>query len=73
MNPTIKKVTDRIIERSKITRAAYLADCEENMRPGPRRKRLSEGNVAHASAACPVLEKTEIRREMGQYWHCNGL
>ena len=70
MNPTIKKVTDRIIERSKKTRAAYLADCEENMRPGPRRKRLSEGNVAHASAACPVLEKTEI---LGAKWANIGI
>jgi len=70
MNPTIKKVTDRIIERSKTTRAAYLADCEENMRPGPRRKRLSEGNVAHASAACPVLEKTEI---LGAKWANIGI
>ena len=70
MNPTIKKVTDRIIERSKTTRAAYLADCEKNMRPGPRRKRLSEGNVAHASAACPVLEKTEI---LGAKWANIGI
>lgn len=70
MNPTIKKVTDRIIERSKKTRAAYLADCDENIRPGPRRKRLSEGNVAHASAACPVLEKTEI---LGAKWANIGI
>lgn len=70
MNPTIQKVTDRIIERSKTTRAAYLRDCEQNMRPGPRRKRLSEGNVAHASAACPVLEKTEI---LGAKWANIGI
>ncbi len=70
MNPIIQDVTARIIERSKETRAAYLADCKANMRPGPRRKRLSEGNIAHASAACPVLEKTEL---LGAKWANIGI
>lgn len=66
----LQSVTDRIIERSAKTRAAYLADCEANMRPGPRRKRLSEGNLAHATAACPVLEKTEL---LGASWPNIGV
>jgi phosphogluconate dehydratase len=70
MNPIIQDVTARIIERSKKTRAAYLADCKANMRPGPRRKRLTEGNIAHASAACPVLEKTEL---LGAKWANIGI
>lgn len=70
MHSTIHDVTQRIIERSKETRAAYLADCEANMRPGPRRKRLTEGNIAHASAACPVLEKTEL---LGAKWANIGI
>ncbi len=70
MNPIIQDVTERIIERSKTTRAGYLADCKANMRPGPRRRRLTEGNIAHASAACPVLEKTEI---LGAKWANLGI
>lgn len=70
MNPIIQDVTARIIERSKDTRTAYLADCKANMRPGPRRKRLTEGNIAHASAACPVLEKTEL---LGAKWANIGI
>ena len=70
MNSVIQDVTARIQKRSAKTRKAYRADCEANMRPGPRRKRLSEGNVAHASAACPVLEKTEL---LGAKWANIGI
>ena len=70
MNPTIQKVTERIIKRSAKSRAAYLKAVEANIRPGPRRKRLSEGNVAHATAACPVLEKTEL---LGAKWTNIGI
>ena len=70
MNPTIQKVTERIIKRSAKSRAAYLKAVEANIRPGPRRKRLSEGNVAHATAACPVLEKTEL---LGAKWANIGI
>jgi phosphogluconate dehydratase len=70
MNSTIQKVTERIIKRSAKSRAAYLKAVEANIRPGPRRKRLSEGNVAHATAACPVLEKTEL---LGAKWANIGI
>ncbi len=66
----IKKVTDRVIERSKASRQGYLAACEAQMREGPRRKRLSEGNIAHASAGCAVLEKTEL---LGAKWPNIGI
>jgi len=70
MNSTIQKVTKRIQKRSAKTRKAYLAAIKANIRPGPRRKRLSEGNVAHATAACPVLEKTEL---LGAKWANIGI
>ena len=70
MNSIIQKVTERIIKRSAKSRAAYLKAVEANIRPGPRRKRLSEGNVAHATAACPVLEKTEL---LGAKWANIGI
>lgn len=70
MNSTIEMVTERIKKRSAKSRKAYLAAVEANIRPGPRRKRLSEGNVAHASAACPLMEKTEI---LGAKWANIGI
>jgi len=70
MNSTIQMVTERIQKRSAKTRKAYLAAVDANIRPGPRRKRLSEGNVAHATAACPVLEKTEL---LGAKWANIGI
>jgi len=60
MNTTIQKITQRVTKRSAQTRAAYLAQVAANFREGPRRNFLSEGNLAHASAACPLHEKTEI-------------
>ena len=66
----LQAVTDRIVERSKASRAGYLAACKDNMRPGPRRVRLSEGNIAHASAACPVMEKTQL---LGAKWPNIGI
>lgn len=70
MNSTIQMVTERIQKRSAKSRKAYLAAVDANIRPGPRRKRLSEGNVAHATAACPVLEKTEL---LGAKWANIGI
>jgi len=69
-HPVIQDVTARIIARSKKSRAGYLAACEAQMRDGPRRRRLSEGNVAHASAGCAVLEKTEL---LGAKWPNIGV
>ncbi len=70
MKKAISDVTRNIEERSARTREAYLADVAANIRPGPRRKRLSEGNIAHASAACPLHEKTEI---LGANWPNIGI
>ena len=70
IHPAIQDVTARIIKRSKKSRAGYMAACKAQMREGPRRKRLSEGNVAHASAGCAVLEKTEL---LGATWPNIGI
>ena len=66
----LQAVTDRIAKRSAKSRQGYLDACKANMRPGPRRVRLSEGNLAHASAACPVLEKTQL---LGASWPNIGI
>ena len=70
IHSVIQDVTAQITKRSKKSRAGYLAACEAQMREGPRRRRLSEGNVAHASAGCAVLEKTEL---LGAKWANIGI
>jgi phosphogluconate dehydratase len=51
LHPTIAKVTDRIIERSRPTRARYLELMAEQKECGISRPRLSCGNFAHGFAA----------------------
>lgn len=70
MNSTIKDVTARIKARSQSSRKAYLEAVSGNFRQGPRRARLSEGNVAHATAACPLHEKMEL---FGANWPNIGI
>jgi len=50
LNPTIAKVTDRIIERSKPTRRRYLELMAEQKARGIDRPSLSCGNFAHGFA-----------------------
>ena len=51
MNPTVTRVTERIIERSRAPRSAYLARIAAARDSGPHRRRLSCGNLAHGFAA----------------------
>jgi phosphogluconate dehydratase len=51
LHSTISKVTDRIIERSRPTRARYLSLMAEQKDRGINRPRLSCGNFAHGFAA----------------------
>ena len=60
MNPVIQKVTDRIIERSKATRKAYLEKIERARLHGPHRGVLSCGNLAHGFAACKPEQKKDL-------------
>ncbi|EAQ03407.1 phosphogluconate dehydratase [Pseudooceanicola batsensis HTCC2597] len=53
LNPTIAKVTDRIIERSSDTRRRYLDRLDAAADAGPVRAHLSCGNQAHAYAGVP--------------------
>ncbi|HWV16316.1 MAG TPA: phosphogluconate dehydratase [Cellvibrio sp.] len=53
-------ITDRIIARSRETRAAYLAKVEKMRSKGPARKRLSCGNLAHGFAACGSSDKEAL-------------
>ena len=47
----VVEVTERLRERSRGSRAAYLAGIEQSLQQGPYRHRLSCGNLAHGFAA----------------------
>ena len=51
LNPTITRVTERIIKRSEDTRSAYIERMKALGNQGPRRAHLTCGNQAHAYAA----------------------
>ncbi|NMP32311.1 phosphogluconate dehydratase [Thalassotalea sp. M1531] len=61
MNPKITAITDRIIERSKATRAAYLAKIDNAKSETVHRASLSCGNLAHGFAACGKEDKSKLR------------
>jgi phosphogluconate dehydratase len=63
MNAIVKKVTDRIIERSKESRNAYLALMQEQFQSIPRRNKLSCGNLAHGFAGCDTHDKSVLAED----------
>ena len=70
MHPTIASVTDRIRLRSQDTRAAYLDMIRARRPDGFARMKMTEGNLAHASAGCAVMEKAEL---LGGGWPNIGI
>ncbi|MWL86800.1 phosphogluconate dehydratase [Cupriavidus sp. SW-Y-13] len=59
----VSAVTERIVERSRASRAAYLARCERAQRElGPLRG-MSCANLAHGYAALPSDDKLKLRVE----------
>ena len=66
----IAAITRRVEQRSKPTRDAYMAAVRAQYRDGPRRVRLTEGNLAHATAACPVHDKQSL---FGNTWPNLGI
>jgi phosphogluconate dehydratase len=60
MNKDIITITERIVERSRETRSAYVAQMQEAEKVERTRSDLSCGNLAHAFAACNVHDKGEL-------------
>jgi phosphogluconate dehydratase len=60
LHPEIGAVTDRVIERSRKSRAAYLRFIADQREAGLSRPRLSCGNFAHGFAAAEA-DKATIR------------
>jgi phosphogluconate dehydratase len=60
LHPVVKDVTERIKQRSRDTRADYLARMAEARAQKPQRTQLSCGNLAHGFAACDAPEKAKL-------------
>jgi len=60
MNSTITRVTQRIIERSRESRAAYLSRIHRAADSGPARASAACSNLAHAMAASTAIEKQAL-------------
>jgi phosphogluconate dehydratase len=63
LHDTVASVTQRIIERSRSTRSAYLARLELALQRPPGAERLGCANVAHAFAALPGNDKLRVVAE----------
>ncbi|MFT5591134.1 MAG: phosphogluconate dehydratase [Bradyrhizobium sp.] len=62
LHPVLTSVTDRIIERSRPSRGAYLARMEAALQQGVQRNALSCTNLAHGFAAFPANDKLALRQ-----------
>ncbi|MFZ2101423.1 MAG: phosphogluconate dehydratase, partial [Oricola sp.] len=56
----VAEVTERIRERSKPTRETYLERLRARAAQGPKRTKLSCGNLAHGFAACGPTDKADL-------------
>jgi len=53
-------VTERIAERSRASRSAYLERIEAARSEGPRRGAMGCGNLAHTAAGCGAADKADM-------------
>ncbi|MDH4556618.1 phosphogluconate dehydratase, partial [Pseudomonas sp. BN417] len=61
MHPRVLEVTERVIERSRATRARYLALIQQAASDGPQRGKLQCANFAHGVAGCGGGDKQRLR------------
>ena len=61
LHPVVEQVTNRIIKRSRCSRAAYLAHLEAARIQGVQRGALSCTNLAHGFAAFPANDKLKLK------------
>lgn len=60
MHPLLEKLTAEVVDRSRKSRAAYLAHVDAAIERGPHRAKLACGNLAHGFAACADAEKDDL-------------
>ncbi|HKX40094.1 MAG TPA: phosphogluconate dehydratase [Burkholderiaceae bacterium] len=65
LNPEVARITDRIRERSRATRSAYLARVDAAINRPRGADRMGCANVAHAFAGLPANDKLRIVAERG--------
>jgi phosphogluconate dehydratase len=63
LHPVVEQVTNRIIKRSRPSRAAYLAHLDAARIPGVQRGALACTNLAHGFAAFPANDKLKLREQ----------
>ena len=63
MRIELQIILNRIRERSKASREAYLARMAAQTASGPNRRALSCGNLAHGFAACSADDKDKLQGE----------
>jgi phosphogluconate dehydratase len=63
LHPTLVAVTQRIAQRSAVSRQAYLDVLARAKKPGPYRGGMGCANAAHAYAAMPANDKLVLRQE----------
>jgi len=63
ISDVLRRVTQRIVERSRETRATYLRTTAAARKPGPYRAGMGCANAAHAFAAMPASDKLMLREE----------
>jgi phosphogluconate dehydratase len=61
MHPRVLEVTERLINRSRATRAHYLQLIREAASDGPQRGKLQCANFAHGVAGCGPEDKHSLR------------
>ncbi|SDR93444.1 6-phosphogluconate dehydratase [Halopseudomonas xinjiangensis] len=61
MHPRVSEVTERVRERSRGSRQAYLQQMREAGEQPRGRRGLSCGNMAHGMAACSAADKDRLR------------
>ncbi|MFK8037422.1 MAG: phosphogluconate dehydratase [Crocinitomicaceae bacterium] len=62
INKEIKKITERIITRSKPTRDTYLAEMKSRLKDSYSRAHLSCGNLVHGFAGCGADDKSVLAK-----------
>ena len=60
LNDTLHRVTERVRERSRATRRAYLDQMDRAIGEGRNRDVLSSGNLDHGFAACGGADKRAL-------------
>ncbi len=65
VNKTVSAVTEKIIARSKASRARYLDKIAAAHDAQPKRKSLGCASIAHAYAACSTHDKNALRNGTG--------